>query len=69
MSTPAKTVDVLKIHDFRYIEKVKSRVQLAEENDVFVKFDNDSTISAETWKAALLSTGAVIEACDKIMSP
>lgn len=35
---------------------------------MFVKFDNDSTISAETWNAALLSTGAVIEACDKIMT-
>lgn len=68
MSTPAKPVDILKIHDFRYIEKVKKKVLEAEEADAFVKMDNDSTISAETWKAALLSTGAVIQACDKLMS-
>lgn len=32
------------------------------------RYDRDSTISCETWKAALLSTGTVIDACDQIMA-
>jgi acetoin utilization deacetylase AcuC-like enzyme len=33
-----------------------------------IKYDRDSIISGETWEAALLSSGAVIEAVEKIMS-
>ena len=33
-----------------------------------IKYDRDSMISPETWQAALLSCGAVTEACDQIMS-
>jgi len=33
-----------------------------------LKYDRDSLVSPETWKAALLSCGAVIEACDQVMS-
>ena len=32
------------------------------------RFDNDSHISAQTWLAALHAAGAVIDACDGVMS-
>jgi acetoin utilization deacetylase AcuC-like enzyme len=42
--------------------------QLADQNQFLIKYDRDSTMSSETWKAALLASGTIIEACDKIMS-
>ena len=69
VSVPAKKADILKIHDFRYIKNVIDRIQLAQDHDEpLLKYDRDSMVSPETWKAALLSCGAVIEACDQVMS-
>ena len=42
--------------------------QLVDQNQFLIKYDRDSTMSSETWKAALLASGTIIEACDKIMS-
>jgi len=67
-STRAKLADILKIHDLRYINSIKSSVRLSEIRDELVKFDRDSLISAHTWNAALLASGALTQACDQIMA-
>ena len=36
--------------------------------DTLGKYDRDSMISSETWTAALMASGAVLEACDKVMT-
>jgi acetoin utilization deacetylase AcuC-like enzyme len=58
---------VLKVHDFRYINNVIKKCEMIADDELG-RYDRDSTISCETWKAALLSCGTVIDACDKIMS-
>lgn len=42
--------------------------KIADSNQFLIKYDRDSTMSSETWKAALLASGAIIEACNKIMT-
>lgn len=37
------------------------------EGDNLARYDRDSSISSESWNAALLSCGAIIEACDKVV--
>lgn len=81
MTKPATISDVLKVHDYRYIRHVREKIEMlenlvadldedapAEERNLRIKYDRDSSLSAETWKAALLATGTVMEACDKIMA-
>ena len=69
VSAPAKLADILKVHDYRYIKDLMKKCQALEENDdeMLAKYDRDSMISAETWQAALMASGAVIEACEKVM--
>jgi len=38
------------------------------DDDALAKYDRDSMLSAETWRAALMASGAVLEACDKLMT-
>ena len=52
----------------RYINTVIRKVELVDEDENLARYDRDSTISRESWEAAKLSCGAVIEACDKLMS-
>jgi acetoin utilization deacetylase AcuC-like enzyme len=66
-TTEASLADVLRVHDFRYIQTIKQKCLEAEMIGDLVKYDRDSTMSSESWKAALLSSGAIIEACDSIM--
>lgn len=59
--------DILKVHDFNYIQKAMEKIAHLEgtKNKVIVAFDGLDTAASElTWKAALLAAGAVIEACD-----
>ena len=69
VSKPAMKADILKVHDFRYIKNVIDRVQLAEDHgEPLIKYDRDSMVSPDSWKAALLSSGAVVEAVDQVMA-
>ena len=68
----AKLVDILKIHDFHYIDKVIKHIEKLEgsDNKVVSNFDGqgDTAASEKTWEAALVSAGAAIEAVDNVMS-
>lgn len=62
--------DILKVHDFNYIQKVKESISQLDgtRNKVIKMFDGQDTASSElTLKAALLAAGAVVEACDAVM--
>ena len=63
----AKIADILKIHDFNYIQKVMEDIAKLQGtgNKVIGNFDNQDTVTSEkTWEAALISAGAAIEAVD-----
>ena len=72
VAKPACIADILRIHDYRYISRV---IKICEnlqnglyDQETLVRYDRDTILSAESWNAALLATGAVIEACDKVMT-
>jgi len=67
----AKIADILKIHDFNYIQKVMEDIAKLQgtSNKVIGLFDNQDTVTSEkTWEAALISAGAAIEAVDQVMA-
>jgi acetoin utilization deacetylase AcuC-like enzyme len=70
-ASETKLVDILKVHDHNYVQKIIqfcNRLK-GSDNKVLSNFDNQDTVCSEkTWKAALLSSGAVIEACDEVMN-
>lgn len=63
--------DVLKVHDFHYVSKMIETVKKLEgsRNKVLTPFDGqDTVVSEKSWDAALLAAGAVVEACDAVMT-
>jgi hypothetical protein len=65
----AEIGDILKCHDFNYIERVRS---ICEEykntnKDGVYKFDTDTCINQHTWESSEYAAGAVIEAVDSLM--
>lgn len=63
--------DIFKVHDFNYIMKVIEQVKQlnGSRNKVLKAFDGQDTVVSEmSWHATLLAAGAVIEACDAVMS-
>lgn len=69
-TSEAYLADILKVHDFNYIQKVKESISQLDgtRNKVIKMFDGQDTASSElTLKAALLAAGAVVEACDAVM--
>lgn len=70
-SKPVSIADVLKVHDFHYIEKVMAMRDslVGTRNKTIGHFDGaDTPMSEKTWEAALLAAGAAVEACDAIMA-
>lgn len=70
-SRKAAIADVLKVHDFHYITKMIETVKklAGTRNKVLTPFDGqDTVVSEKSWDAALLAAGAVIEACDAVMT-
>ena len=71
---PATISDALRIHDYRYIKRVIMKCEQLykraanDDVDISARYDNDSHISAQSWTAALLAAGSVIEACDQVMT-
>ena len=57
----------MKVHDLRYINTVIKKCEQVDDENLS-RYDRDSMVSRESWDAAKLSCGAVIEACDKVMS-
>lgn len=66
----ARMADILKVHEYRYIRDIMRKCQKLEEIDDIglIHYDRDSMISSETWQAAMKASGAVTEACDKVMT-
>lgn len=67
VSERAKIADILKIHDFNYIQKVMEEIAKLQNtgNKRIEHFDGQDTVTSEkTWEAALVAAGAVIEAVD-----
>lgn len=63
--------DILRVHEYRYIKQVINKCKQLErlpEEEQLGRYDRDSMLSPESWQAALLSTGSIIEAIDKVMT-
>lgn len=64
----AKAHDVLKVHDFQYLESIRRRcAHLSGDNTEVGFLDGDTVISHDTFYCALLAAGCVNEAVDLIM--
>lgn len=64
-------MDILKVHDFNYIQKViarVSRLQGTGNKQIDTLDQSDTAISEMTWQAALLAAGAAVQAVDAVMS-
>lgn len=81
VTKPAGMADVLKVHDFRYVRDVMEKCAILErkisaleddatpdERNLLFRYDRDCRLSVESWKAALLSCGSALEACDAVMA-
>jgi len=67
---PAKLGEIFRVHDYNYLMKVIETAKAVEEHfgdGKIVRFDRDTVLSAQTWKASLLSAGAAIKGIDMIM--
>ena len=62
--------DILKVHDYRYINQVMNKCQFLKEQEELaaMNYDQDTRMSSDSWMAALLSTGSIIEGVDRVMT-
>ncbi len=67
---PACLADILRVHDFNYIESIlKFCNSLKEENRTkCYKYDSDTYINKHSWDSAIYAAGCVIDAVDQIMN-
>ena len=66
---PACLADILRVHDFNYIEKIYkfcSKLKMENKSDCF-KYDSDTYINQHSWDSAIHAAGCVIDAVDQIM--
>jgi acetoin utilization deacetylase AcuC-like enzyme len=60
--------DLLRIHEWAYITKIKEVCKKSEESPLQLGFlDGDTAVSPKTFDAALAAAGAVCRAVDAIM--
>lgn len=65
----ASMADVLKIHDYNYVENIQRLCNLIPNNPrCLAHLDGDTAISHWSFEAALRAAGSVCEAVDKIMA-
>jgi len=65
----AAMVDVLKCHDYSYIEKISQFCcEIPDHPHAIIPLDPDTTISRWTFESALRAAGSVCEAVDRIMA-
>ncbi len=68
-SRRATMADVLKVHDWAYVLKLKNATECIEHPERDIRhLDGDTTISGGTFDAALAAAGAVCHAVDEVMS-
>lgn len=66
----AKLSDVFRVHDYNYLMKIRDLCENTlkdTKNQVRARYDRDTVVSQKSWECMFLSSGAVIEAVDKIM--
>ena len=60
---------MVKVHEYSYIQRVFNKCRdLRAGKDWLGKFDGDTLVSEDSLQVAVRAAGAVIEACDKVMS-
>ncbi len=66
----ARLVDILRVHDFNYIDSVRSTCEELKANNKnkMYKYDSDTYINQHTWESAIYGAGTVIHAVDRVMS-
>lgn len=68
-SRRATMADVIKVHDWAYVLKLKNATECIEHPERDIRhLDGDTTISGGTFDAALAAAGAVCHAVDEVMS-
>jgi acetoin utilization deacetylase AcuC-like enzyme len=70
-SQKASIADILKVHEYTYIEKFRKQIMRLEHSDnkVFTYTDgSDSAVSEKSWEAALVACGTTIEAVDAVVN-
>ncbi len=68
-SSPASLSDILKCHDYSYVESVKATCEdlKSKNRDGVYKYDTDTVINQHTWDSSIHAVGCVIEAVNKLM--
>ncbi|WP_339748587.1 histone deacetylase family protein [uncultured Maricaulis sp.] len=64
---PAETASVERFHTADYIERIRDACDTAAA-DEWVSLDLDTKVCRDTWRAALATAGASIDAVDRIMA-
>lgn len=68
-SRKAAMADILKVHDWAYVLKLKTASESIEDDPGVIRhLDGDTAISHGTFKSALAAAGAVCHAVDEVMS-
>jgi acetoin utilization deacetylase AcuC-like enzyme len=68
-SAPATLVDILRVHDFDYIDSVRKtceELKTSGKSNTY-KYDVDTYINQHTYESATYASGCVIQAVDSIM--
>jgi hypothetical protein len=67
--SPATLVDVLRVHDFNYIDSVRKTCEELKSSGKFntYKYDSDTYINQHTYESSIYAAGCVIQAVDSIM--
>ncbi|EKX72679.1 histone deacetylase, putative [Theileria equi strain WA] len=68
---PAALADILRVHDWAYVDKLLEQVQVAQKRWVThpywpVLADGDTPVTPHSWSAALYAAGSVISAVDAV---
>ncbi|KAK2196139.1 bifunctional Ureohydrolase domain superfamily/Histone deacetylase domain superfamily/Histone deacetylase domain/Ankyrin repeat-containing domain superfamily [Babesia duncani] len=68
---PASLADVLRVHDWGYVNKLLNQVQVAQRRWVANSYwpilaDGDTPVTPHSWSAALYAAGSVIAAVDAV---
>ena len=65
---PAQISDLIRVHEYSYLKKLKDFISTLSSNSIPVRFDIDTRVTSESFKSAQAAAGAVLEAVDSVMS-
>ena len=65
---PAGMGDILRVHDYSYVDKISGLSAAVEEDRLPFKYDRDTWVSKQSFSAALHAAGAVIAAVDEVVN-